>query len=289
LGQVDPGPAAGERPLIPSSASGSAETLPGSALGTPAYMNPEQAAGDLNRLGPRSDVYSLGVTLYGLLTGKPPFDGEVGEVLRKVRRGEFVPPRQVDPTIDRALEAVCLKAMAREPGDRYATPRALAEDVERWMADGPVAAWREPWTRTLMRWLTRHRTGVTGTAAVLAGVVGLVAVLVVQASANARLAAALARETRANTALAAANAALTRSKAAVQARYELAVEAIKTFHTGISEDFLLMRVAYLPWVRRGRARGAALATAGRVRSSGCADEASAPPARPVSGFNRQVS
>src|SRR5262249_24519602 len=168
---------------------------------------------------PRSDVYSLGATLYCLLTGRAPFDGEAGEVLRKVQRGEFPPPRQLDPSIDRALEAVCLKAMATRPEDRYAGCRALAEDIERWMADEPVTAWREPWARTLVRWLTRHRTGVTGAgAAGLAALVGLGAVAAVQARANAEL---------------------TRSRAAVQARYALAVEAIKTFHTGVSEDFLL--------------------------------------------------
>src|SRR5262245_19074424 len=114
------------------------------------------------------------------------------------------------------------------------------EDVERWTADEPVSAYHEPWTRTPIRWLTRHRTGVTGAAAaVLVGVVGLVAVLAVQTSANARLSASLARETRANTALNAANAEPTRSKASVQARYDLEVDAIKTFHTGVSEDFLL--------------------------------------------------
>ena len=105
-----------------------------------------------------------------------------------MQRGDVRPPRQVDPSLDKALEAVCLKAMATRPEDRYASCRALAEDVERWMADEPVTAWAEPWTRTLLRWLTRHRTGVTGAAAaVLAGVVGLTAVLAVQASANARL------------------------------------------------------------------------------------------------------
>ena len=224
VGRADP--SVGEQTIAPSS-SGSSETMPGSAMGTPAYMSPEQACGDLDRLSPRSDVYSLGATLYCLLTGKPPFEGEdVGEILRKVERGDFVPPRQLKPSLDAALEAVCLKAMANQPGDRYPSCRALADDVERWMADEPVAAWAEPWTRKLSRWLTRHRTGVTGAAAaVLAGVVGLSAVLAVQARANASLA-------DKNSALAAANAK-------IEARYNLAVDAIKTFHTGVSEDFLL--------------------------------------------------
>src|SRR4051812_49325070 len=127
---IEPGE---ERPLTPSSAVGGSETLPGLALGTPAYMSPEQARGDLDRLGPRSDVYSLGATLYCLLTGRPPFGGDdVGAVLGAVQRGESRPPRAVDPSLDPALEAVCLKAMAARPEDRYATPRALADDVERW-------------------------------------------------------------------------------------------------------------------------------------------------------------
>ena len=65
-------------------------------------------------------------------------------MLRAVQRGEFPPPRQLDPTIDPALEAVCLKAMATRPEDRYSSPQALAEDIERWMADEPVSAFREP-------------------------------------------------------------------------------------------------------------------------------------------------
>ena len=213
-------PGALERTLVPSASSGSAETLPGSALGTPAYMSPEQACGDLDRLGPRSDVYSLGATLYCLLTGRPPFESDdLGEVLRKVQRGDFPRPRQLDPSLDEALEAVCEKAMATTPDDRYASCRALADDVERWAADEPVTAWREPLGRRARRWAKRNRTAVTAAgAALVAGVVGLSAVLAVQTRANAEL---------------------TRSQAAVQARYELAVEAIKTFHTGVSEDFLL--------------------------------------------------
>jgi eukaryotic-like serine/threonine-protein kinase len=221
-----PDPAAAEPPLRPSSASGSAQTLPGSALGTPAFMSPEQARGDPEALGPHSDVYSLGATLYCLLTGKAPFQGEPDEVLRRVQAGDFPAPRRLNPSIDPALEALCLKAMATRPEDRYTSCRALADDVERWMADEPVSAWAEPLTRKLLRWLMRHRTGVTGAAAaVLAGVVGLSAVLAVQA--------------RANVALGDKNTELLAANAKVEARYDLAVEAIKTFHTGVSEDFLL--------------------------------------------------
>ncbi len=219
LGHAVPEAATGERTLVPSAASGSSETVPGSAIGTPAFMSPEQAAGELDRLGPRSDVYSLGATLYCLLTGKSPFGGDVDEVLRKVQRGDFRAPRQLDPAIDPALEAVCLKAMATAPADRYASCRALAEEVERWMADLPVTAYREPLARRARRWAKQNRTAVTGSVvALVVGVIGLSAVLAVQTRANAEL---------------------TRSKSAVQARYDVAVDAIQTFHTGVSEDFLL--------------------------------------------------
>jgi eukaryotic-like serine/threonine-protein kinase len=220
VGRSEPGAASEERTLMPSSSSGSAETLPGSAMGTPAYMSPEQAVGNLDCLGPRSDVYSLGATLYCLLTGMPPFEGDdLGAVLRLVGKGEFPPPRSVDPTIDRALEAVCLKAMALEARDRYERPKALADDLERWAADEPVSAWREPLSRRMRRWARRNRTAVAVAAAgVLVALIGTGAVLIVQTKANADL---------------------SRSQAAVQARYDLAVDAIKTFHTGVSEDFLL--------------------------------------------------
>ncbi len=241
IGQIEPGSDTGERRLVPSSASGSAETLPGSALGTPPYMSPEQAAGDLDRLGPRSDVYSLGATLYRILTGKPPYDGDdVGEILRKVQKGDFVRPRAVNPSLDTALEAVCVKAMATLPENRYASCRALADDVEQWMADEPVAAWTEPWSRTVLRWLTRHRTGVAAAAAgLLAGVLGLSAVLAVQARANGALASKNSELTAANAQVTTANAALSAANVRVEARYHLAFDAVKTFHTGVSEDFLL--------------------------------------------------
>ena len=179
---------AGERVLLPASASGTAETLPGSTLGTPAYMSPEQAAGNLEALSPRCDVYSLGATLYCLLTGKPPFAGKALEVLAQVQRGEFPLPRTVDASIDRALEAVCVKAMALEPQDRYGTCKVLADDIERWMADEPVTAWREPMSRRARRWARRNRTPVTAAVvALVAGVALLTVVAGVQGRANSAL------------------------------------------------------------------------------------------------------
>jgi tetratricopeptide (TPR) repeat protein len=167
LGRVEPGRNSGERTLIPSSGSGSSSTLPGSALGTPVYMSPEQSEGDLEHLGPPSDVYSLGATIYCILTGRPPFDGDLADVIRSVQQGQFPPPRQLDPSIDRLLEAVVLKAMAQKPADRYVSPRALADDVERWMADEPIAAWREPAIRRARRWARRNKTLVTAAAVAL--------------------------------------------------------------------------------------------------------------------------
>ncbi len=233
LGRVEPGSGSGERTLVPSASSGSTDTLPGSAMGTPAYMSPEQAEGNLAHLGPRSDVYSLGATLYCLLTGKPPFEGDIADVLSAVQKGTFRPPRAVDPSIDLALEAVCLRAMALKPQDRYASPKALADDVERWMADEPVTACREPWARRARRWARRNRTAVTAAAAaLLVTLVGTATVLAVQTRANADLKASNARVTRANTELAASNIR-------ERARFELALDAVRMFHTGVSEDLLL--------------------------------------------------
>ena len=144
-------------------------------------MSPEQAAGRWSAVGPASDVYSLGATLYHLLAGKVPFDGRnVGEVLDKVRRGAFPPPSQRKPDVPRALEAVCLKAMALEPEERYASALDLAAEVKNWLADEPVGAWREPWRVRTGRWVRRHPSLVTGSvaavllAAVVIGAVGAV-------------------------------------------------------------------------------------------------------------------
>jgi serine/threonine-protein kinase len=150
---------------VPASGASGA-TLPGSALGTPAYMSPEQAAGQPEAVGPASDVYSLGATLYGLLTGRAPFEsGDLDVVLGAVRRGDFPRPRRLNPAVPLALEAVCLKAMALEPDDRYASPQGLAEDVDRWTAGEAVSVYRDPLHVRAWRRLKRHRTLVTSVAA----------------------------------------------------------------------------------------------------------------------------
>jgi serine/threonine protein kinase len=139
----------------------------GKAMGTPAYMAPEQADGRWDDVGMLADIYSLGATLYSILTGKPPFKGDTNEILERVKRGEFVPFEEQKPGVPMALAAVCRKAMAVNPKNRYPTALDLANDVERWMADEPVSVHREPWTVRAARWARRHRNVVLGTAAVL--------------------------------------------------------------------------------------------------------------------------
>jgi WD40 repeat protein/serine/threonine protein kinase len=154
----------------PISLSSSIETAAGATFGTPAYMSPEQAEGRTDELGPQSDVYSLGAMLYTLLSGRTPFEYvwcDVTAMLDRVRSGEFPPPRQVNPRVPRALEAVCLKAMATRPQNRYASASELAQEIERWLADEPVSAYGEPIPARLARWGRRHKPVVAGAAALL--------------------------------------------------------------------------------------------------------------------------
>jgi serine/threonine protein kinase len=157
-----------EHTLQPRSSSGSSATQMGSAIGTPAFMSPEQAAGRLDILGPASDVYSLGATLYSVLTGQLAFaKGDTGEILHRVQNGDFPPPRQICPKVPQPLEAICLKAMALKPSDRYSSPQALAEDLERYLADEPIRALSEPLSIRTRRWLRKHPRSVAALAATL--------------------------------------------------------------------------------------------------------------------------
>jgi serine/threonine-protein kinase len=145
-----------------------ADTLQGEIMGTPAFMAPEQAAGQLDRIDQRSDVYGLGAILYEVLTGQAPFSGgSAYEVLQTVREKEPDRPRRVCPDLPPALEAICLRALAKIPEDRYCSARALAQDVQRWLADEPVEAYREPPAARLARWGRRHKTAVAAAAALL--------------------------------------------------------------------------------------------------------------------------
>ena len=207
-------PVSSNEPLIRPSSGSSAETEAGAALGTPAYMSPEQAAGRLDLLGPASDVYSLGATLYCLLTGQPPVQGkDMPEVLMKVQRGDFSPPRRSMPMLSPALEAICLKALALEPQARYASPVEMAEDLEHWLADEPVSAWPEPWTVKTRRWVSRHRTLVAAAAAtIIVAAVGLT----IAAGLQMRLSAAQAKASEAD-----AKADAAKATAATQEYYSL--------------------------------------------------------------------
>ena len=154
----------------------------------PSTPLPEQMIGDLANIGPRSDVYGLGAVLYCLMTGQAPFSRkgiDLGKLIQKIEAGDFPPPRQVRAEIDKPLEAICLKAMSRKPADRYESVQALAADVERYLADEPVAAYREPWGVRARRWARKHRTAVAATAASLAvATVGLAVIAAVQLAAN---------------------------------------------------------------------------------------------------------
>jgi serine/threonine-protein kinase len=172
-----PESAAAEEPTLrPSSGSGLEPTRVGAAVGTPAYMSPEQAAGRLDLLGPASDIYSLGSTLYTLLTGQAPVrEGDLGAALRQAQGGDIIPPRRRKPGTPAALEAICLKAMALRPKDRYATALDLAADVEHWLADEPVAAHPEALPARLGRWTRRHRPLMAAAATLLLAAVAALA------------------------------------------------------------------------------------------------------------------
>jgi serine/threonine-protein kinase len=168
---------AGELTHRPPSSSNVSATQAGELIGTPAFMSPEQADGQLDRIGPRSDVYSLGATLYTLLTGESPLKAaSMNDLMHKLKSGNIRLPRQVNKETPRGLEAICMKAMALRPDDRYGTALELAADIEHWLADEPVAAWQEPlWSRT-MRWLRHHRPVVAGAVALLVTAVVALAV-----------------------------------------------------------------------------------------------------------------
>jgi eukaryotic-like serine/threonine-protein kinase len=195
-------------------------TQSGAIVGTPAYMSPEQASGRRGAVTTASDVYGLGAVLYTLLTGRAPFGGEsVAETLEAVRNDPPEPPRRRKAAVPRDLETICLKCLEKEPRRRYLTAQALADDLRAWLDSRPIAARRVGTAERAWLWCRRRPAVAALSAAVaLALIGGTATVVAVQARANAELRGANRR---------------------VEQRYDLAVEAIRTFHTGVSEDFLL--------------------------------------------------
>ncbi|MBI3468530.1 MAG: serine/threonine protein kinase, partial [Planctomycetes bacterium] len=137
-------------------------TRTGDVLGIVPFMPPEQAAGDVDQVDARSDVYSLGAMLYAILTNRRPFtETDKARLLVQVLEQEPPRPRQVNGRVPRPLAAICLKAMARHKAGRYATAQELAHDVERWLADEPVSVYRGGWNERLARWARRNRSRAT--------------------------------------------------------------------------------------------------------------------------------
>jgi len=136
-------------------------TAAGKIVGTPAYMSPEQAAGDQRLVGPQSDVYSLGAILYQILTGQLPYTGKSSlEIVQKVLNEEPQPSTIADG-VPKGLEAICLKAMAREQRDRYFSAAAMFRDVTNWLDDEPISAKKDNrWDKT-WRWIRKNRTSAT--------------------------------------------------------------------------------------------------------------------------------
>ena len=144
-------------------------TMTGMVVGTPAYMSPEQAAGEVHRIDRRSDVFSLGVTFYELLTGFLPFTGESPvEIMFKIMEDEPAPLRKIRPEIPTDVETIIMKCLEKDPARRYPSARALAEDLQRFLDGDPILA-RPP--SLIYRWTKKVRKHRTLSAVILISMV----------------------------------------------------------------------------------------------------------------------
>jgi hypothetical protein len=158
-------------------------TVSGVILGTPAYMPPEQAAANAGQVDRRSDVYSLGATLYVLLSGRRPFEGESAtDILVQILTAEPVALRQAWPEAPWELEAVVTRAMARTREGRYETAKAFADDLDRYLSNLPVEARRQTWTHRFAK-KVRRKTGLMGALAAIVLIAAVAAYFVLRSPA----------------------------------------------------------------------------------------------------------
>ncbi len=160
-----------------ASTGNSTPTQVGGRVGTPHYMSPEQASGQMDEIDIRTDIFLLGATLYHVLTGQAPHDGDtVSSLLDRIIRHQWTPPRLINPAVAPALEAICLKAMAPDRAKRYASCDQMAADLERWLADEPVSVHRDSATVRFGRWIRRHRAAAySGAVAAVLLTIGTIA------------------------------------------------------------------------------------------------------------------
>src|SRR6476659_5608674 len=150
-------------------------TLSGARIGTPSYMAPEQFIGKAGTIGPAADIYALGVLLYEMLTGRPPFRGETAsETERQAIHDEPVSPSRLNSKVPRDLETICLKCLHKDPQRRYASASALLEDLQRFQRNEPIAARPPGLAERAAKWVLRHPTH----AAILAASLVLAILLV---------------------------------------------------------------------------------------------------------------